>query len=158
MWKKIEDIDYSINEYGVVRNNKTGHLSNGSNVKGYKALRLTGRPVNYIHRLVAKAFIPNPDNKPEVNHKNGIKTDNRANNLEWATRKENMVHANFVMRIIDRNPNRYSAEEENCILKMHYVYGIGYKYLGQIYNRSWSSIRSVIRRHKQGNIITTFSL
>ena len=76
---------------GKVRKLKTGKCSNGyHHVILYKN---NERKNISIHRLVASAFIPNPEKKSTVNHINGIKTDNRIENLEWATQLENIRHA-----------------------------------------------------------------
>lgn len=67
---------------------------------GYKFCQLSKNnetKAKHIHRLVAEAFIPNPDNKPTVNHKNGNKEDNRVENLEWATYTENNLHSMYII-------------------------------------------------------------
>lgn len=89
---------YKISDKGNVYSAKTNkNLSlNRITKDGYNhvAIRKDGKAHNLkIHRIVAKHFIPNPENKPTVNHIDGNKQNNSVSNLEWATREENMQHA-----------------------------------------------------------------
>ena len=101
IWKKVlwytgETTNYSISSTGVVRNDITGKILKTNFSKGYERLNLNhnGKFKQYlVHRLVATAFIPNPDNKPEVNHINGVKSCNHVFNLEWVDRVENQRHS-----------------------------------------------------------------
>ncbi len=84
---------YLISKEGYVLNTKTNKRLAGMYTEvGYLRVNLEGKH-HRVHRLVAEAFIPNPDKLPEVNHLNGIRDDNRVENLEWCSRLENMQHA-----------------------------------------------------------------
>ena len=102
VWKSLKGIvecgdNYEVSTFGNVRNSKKNKIMKTDiTTRGYHRLMIShkGKTKKYfVHKLVALAFIPNPENKPEVNHIDAVKGNNRVDNLEWNTRKENVAHA-----------------------------------------------------------------
>ena len=96
-WKPIEGFEgvYEVSSWGNIRNAKEEHLKVYKNFKGYLRVDLFKNGKRFhkrVNRLVAEAFIPNPDNLPQVNHKDGNKENNSFTNLEWVTDEENKAH------------------------------------------------------------------
>lgn len=104
IWKDIPGFpEYQISNLGRVMSfkNQYGHgpriIYGETTRSGYIQVSLNKKRYK-IHRLVAMAFIPNPDGLPQINHKNEIKTDNRAENLEWCTGKYNVNYGTGILR------------------------------------------------------------
>lgn len=93
IFKKIDNIEYSVSNYGNIKNISTGRiLKIKKNTNGYCYVTIKGKSYS-VHRLVAKLFLENPNNKPTVNHIDKDKHNNNVINLEWATYSEQKNHS-----------------------------------------------------------------
>lgn len=119
---KIENRpNYSVSNMGNVRDDKTRRiLKQRTKENGYNVVMLGWKtsPL-YVHRLVALAFLDNPENKPQVNHKNGNKQDNRAKNLEWVTASENAFAYGYSDRIEHRKKKIVAKNEDGTTLEFN---------------------------------------
>lgn len=134
---------------------KEAILKQNINCKGYYTLQLTKNSFPKTvttHRLVAKAFLPNPENKPAVNHIDGVKTNNNVENLEWVTLSENVrhAHANNLACVRVGSDNSFAKLSEEDIINIRKTYkegGFTHKSLGEIYNTHSSNIGLIVN-HK----------
>lgn len=153
----------SVDHYPIGRNGngkQTGRILKQSKCrKGYLRVSLSLNKKKFTtgaHRLVCIAFVQNPLNLPQVNHKDCIKTNNHKDNLEWCTNKENQIHAVKNGLI---NPN-YSENHHNSklsnkdVLKARYRFSIGIsnKELSEEYGVSQTAMSNILRNKTYINI------
>jgi len=138
--KQFRNTQYYITENGnVYRDEKIKKLT--PNTKGYLTASINSKNC-LVSRLVAETYIPNPENKLEVNHINGIKTDNRVENLEWSTRSENMKHnsklglnnGSYSIELIKKIKNEYIPRHKE----------FGQREMSRKYNMSQANISDII--------------
>lgn len=166
IWK--DDIDYpdhfQISNHGRVYSKRINKiLIQGTTKTGYKVIssKIGGRSGRYIcvkvHRMLAKAFIINPENKELVNHKDGDKTNNHISNLEWCTSKENTRHAYdnglIKTKIYLENPLFKLTKQEIEYINTHYkprhkLYG--QRALGRKFNVSHVVIGKIVNNYYAG--------
>lgn len=157
IWKDIEDFNgkYQISNTNKVKSNHFGRsiiLKPSLNTGGYNSvcLRLNNKiKTRSLHRLTMEAFVPNPDNKPCINHIDGNKLNNSLENLEWCTYSENLKHAydnNLKLPIESKGEksSQHKLKEED-VLKIRASI-LSSKELGLLYNVNRTNIIAIRKR------------
>lgn len=167
IWKDIEGYEglYQVSNLGRVKslsrkiNCRNGHTRISRErilapivlMTNYVAVYLGKKNPKLVHRLVAQAFHQNNENKREVNHINGIKPDNRAENLEWVTPSENKIHAfknslNVSIKGEARHNSKLTEDEVIQILQLNTMYGLKQKMVAKEYGISTGWVNHIIKR------------
>lgn len=156
---------FEVSDCGKIRNVKTGTIyKTYENHNGYLQVCVSlgsrkNKKVFRINIAVACTFIPNPENKPEVNHKDGNKLNNNVSNLEWVTSSENMKHAysNGLQKPLTGldSPHAKLSEEDVRFIRNNYIprdsmYGA--RALGRMFNMSHTNILRAINKETYNDI------
>lgn len=134
---------------------RTSKCTNNYRMVGF--YKDTIKTIFLAHRVVASAFIQNPENKPLVNHKNGIKWDNRAENLEWSTLSENMqhAHANGLMNPPSGENNYHARLTEADVYNIRRMYDNAeapMTHIAKMYEMGETIIWMICKRRKWTNL------
>lgn len=153
---------YEISNLGRVKSLKRGkeRIVGFVNSVGYRCISI-GSKQFLVHRLSAKTFLPNPKEKKEVNHINGIKTDNRVENLEWCTRKENDNHARENGLTNNTGSNNYQAkinEDDVCVIWSLLKKGLSQQKIADKYNVSRGCIKQIKERKSWRHVTDNLKL
>jgi hypothetical protein len=155
MTSVIRDDGYIVYEDGTVIGLRGRPIKGSVNSRGYLQVSIGGDRI-FTHRLVAKAFIPNPENKPTINHIDGDKLNNRVGNLEWATHAENTAHAysTGVRPSGGDNPLSKLTSVEAALIRESYK--SNYRGWQAAMARSYGVSRAVIRQIVAGRNYKTY--
>lgn len=156
----IKSIDHKVfHSNGVIRMQYGRILKQQICLKGYAqvSIKMNGKFINTgVHRLVALAFIENENNYPQVNHINCKKLDNRVENLEWCTNKQNNSHAieNNLMRLNYGEKHHMAKLKDEDVKKARQLFKIGFtnKELAKDYNVSQAAMSKILRNETYINL------